>query len=383
MMQASELFTLARDLAHLKVLSVYIDNRVIDPSKRYVWRADLASRLRNTREKIADAAERAQFDGAIAFLKDAVPQTVGRRAAPGWVAFVTENRVVVIGELPGRVETLIAWQQGAVITPCLRAIKHESAVFLALVHSRAAHLFRYVHGELDSLGTMQASAFESRVRRCGVRSERAGRGYPVPRGALKTEIAHERQLAQSHRLASAVAARLTLLAGTDGCIVVNGPPQQTRFVFDSLPRQLRRRTVVSSELDRTATHDAIVRRAKHAAREWRSRRGRLLVSRIFNHSGRRSVGGLPALQRALYLKAVDLLLISPRFLHFERACAERCLLAALGQGAAVEVLSGDAGTLLDIVADGVGARLRFSIDVPVGTSAAFDRWASPAAPPAS
>ena len=49
MMQASELFTLARDLAHLKVLSVYIDNRVVDPSKRGAWRADLSSRLRNMR----------------------------------------------------------------------------------------------------------------------------------------------------------------------------------------------------------------------------------------------------------------------------------------------------------------------------------------------
>ena len=111
MMQASELFTLARDLAHLKVLSVYIDNRVVDPSKRYAWRAELASRLRNTREKITDAAERAQFDRAATFLKEAVPQPGGMWAAPGWVAFVTANRVVVIGELPGRVETLVAWQK--------------------------------------------------------------------------------------------------------------------------------------------------------------------------------------------------------------------------------------------------------------------------------
>jgi hypothetical protein len=299
------------------------------------------------------------------------------------VAFVTERRVVVIGELPGRVETLVAWQQGAVITPCLRAIKHESPVFVALVHSRTARLYRYVHGALESLETMQAPAFEGQLGQRGVRAERTGRGYPAPRGALKTEVAHERQLAQSHRLATALAARLTLLAGPDGCIVVSGPPQQTRCVFASLPRQLQRRTVVSSELDRTATYEAIVRRAKHAAREWRSRRGRLLVSRIFIHDGRRSAAGLPALQRALYLKAVELLLVSPRFLHLERARAERLLLAALIQGAAVEVLSGDAGTLLDSVADGVGARLRFPINEPAGTSATLDRSATSAAPQAS
>jgi hypothetical protein len=380
MMHASGLFTLARDLAHLKVLSVYIDNRVVDPSRRHAWRADLASRLRNTRDEIADAAERADFDRAAALLKAAAPQPGGMWAAPGWVAFATENRVVVIGELAGRVETLVAWQHGAAITPCLRAIKHESPVLVAVVHSRGARLYRYVHGALESLETMQAPAFESRLRQRGVGT---GRGYPAARGALETEVAHERQLAQTHRFATAVAARLTLLTGPDGCIVVSGLPQQTRFVCDALPRHLQRRVVVSSELDRTATYDAIVRCAKQSAREWRFRRGRLLVASIFVHSGQRSVAGLPGLQRALYLKAVDLVLMSPRFLHQERARAEQLLHAAMRQGADVEVLSGDAGTLLDSVAGGVGARLRFAINAAAGTPAVFDRSTTATAPRAS
>jgi hypothetical protein len=383
MMQASELFTLARDLAHLKVLSVYIDNRVVDPSKRYAWRANLTTRLRQTRKKIVDADERSQFDRAAAFLEEAVPQPGGMWAAPGWVAFVTENRVVAIGELPGRVESLVAWRQGAVITPSLGAMMHESPVFVALVHAHTARLYRYVHGALDSLETMQAPAFESRLRPRGVGGEHGGRGHPAPRGALETEVAHERQLGRSQHLATAVAARLARLAGLDGCIVVSGRPQLTRFVFDALPRQLQQRVVVSSELDRTATHDAIVRRALQAAREWRSRRGRLLVSRIFIHSGQRSVAGLPALHRALYLKAVDLLLMSPRFLHLERVRAEQLLHAAVMQGADVEVLSGDAGTLLDSVADGVGARLRFPIRITTATAAAFGRSATATPPRAS
>jgi len=375
-MQSSELFTLARDLAHLKVLSVYIDNRVVDPAKRYAWRADLASRLRTTREGIADAADRAQFDSAAAFLEEPAPAPGGMWAAPGWVAFATSHRVVIMGELPGRVEPLVAWQQGPLITPCLRALKHEVPVIVALLQSRAARLYRYVHGTLESLGAMEAGASEDELRGARrTRTERGGRGYPAPRSALTTEVAQERQLAQFHRLATALGARLTLLAGPDGCIVVGGPPQHTRLLFDALPRRLQRRAVVSPELDQSASSHAIVRAAKHAAREWRSRRGRELVSRIFIHSGRRAVAGLPALQRALYLKAVDLLLVSPRFLHLDRGHAERLLHAAVAQGADVEVLSGDAGTLLDGVADGVGARLRFSIDAPGRTSTLFDRSA--------
>lgn len=384
MMQVSELFTLARDLAHLKVLSVYIDNRVIDPAKREAWRADLASRLRNTRMQIASAEERAQFDRAAAFLEESVPQPGGMWAAPGWMAFATHNRVVVIGELPGRVETRVAWQQGAVITPCLRALKHDCPVIVAVVQSRAARLYRFVHGALEALDVMQARTSENGLRNAHrARTERGGRGYPAPRSALKTEVAHRRQLAQFHRLATALAGRLTLLAGSDGCILVGGPPQQSRFVFDALPRQLQRRVVVSSELDQTASTEVIVRAAKRAAREWRSRRGRQLVSRIFVHSGQRAVAGVPALQRALYLKAVDLLLVSPRFLHLERAQAERLLHAAIAQGADVEILSGDAGALLDGVADGLGARLRFSIDAPSQTSTLVDRAPTPIAPRAS
>jgi hypothetical protein len=262
-------------------------------------------------------------------------------------------------------------------------MSHEAPVFVALLGSRGALLYRYARSALEYLETVDEPPSESRHRRRGLRSDRAGRGYPTPRGALETEVAHERQLAQSHRLATSVAARLALVAGRDGCIVVGGAPQQTRFLFDALPQPLQLRTVVSSALDRAATRDAIVRGAKRAAREWHSRRGRLLVSRIFNHSGQRSVAGLRALEWAVYQKAVDLLLISPRFLEADRERAERLLLAALGQGAAVEVLSGDAAALLNSVADGVGARLRFSVDPRGAKSPMVDREPTPVAPHAS
>src|SRR5689334_699297 len=154
MMQASELFSLARDLAHLKVLSVYIDTRVIDPAKRNAWRADLASRLRNTRAEIVDARERAQFDRAVTLLENSVLQPGAMWAAPGWMAWVTNSRVVVMGEVPGRVETSVAWRQGALITPCLRALKHERPVIVALVQSRSARLYRFVHGALETLDVL-------------------------------------------------------------------------------------------------------------------------------------------------------------------------------------------------------------------------------------
>jgi hypothetical protein len=114
MLQASELFTLARDLAHRKVLSIYLDNRVTDPARRHAWRAALTARLRAGREEIADAKERAAFDQAGALLKNPLPPPGGMWGAPGWVAFATPDGPVFITELPRRPETSVAWRQGLV-----------------------------------------------------------------------------------------------------------------------------------------------------------------------------------------------------------------------------------------------------------------------------
>jgi stalled ribosome rescue protein Dom34 len=120
--------------------------------------------------------------------------------------------------------------------------------------------------------------------------------------------------------------------------------------------------VLSAELDTRALPVAIIRAAKRAARALRSRRGRELISRVLARVEYRAAAGVPAVQRAVGVKAVDLLLVSPRFLHLEGERAERILHSVLRQGGRIEVLSEDAGVLLDRVAEGIAARLRFDID---------------------
>lgn len=382
MLQASELFTLARDLAHRKVLSIYLDNRVTDPARRHAWRAALTARLRAVREEIADVKERAAFDQAAAFLKNPLPPPGGVWGAPGWVAFATPDGPVFIAELPRRPETFVAWRKGLVIGPYLRALKQHRPVIVALVQSRVAKLYRYSHGCLEALEQIHiapADSRESRTRRSA--TERGGRAYPAPRSAVTTEIAQRRQVAEFQRLTAALAARLTLLAGHDGWILLGGAQEWSRPVHEALPRRVHDRALVSGELSHAASTEGIVRAAKRAARELRGRRGREMVSRIVGRAGPRALAGVPALLRALHMKAVDLLLVSPRFLELEGDRAERLLHAALVQGAEVEVLSGDSGTLLDRVADGVAARLRFAIDVPL--QAASLAMAAPLSPQAS
>jgi hypothetical protein len=230
-----------------------------------------------------------------------------------------------------------------------------------LLQPRGALLYRYAHGTLEALDSVNiAMDGDTRFAQRG-RNER-GAGHRRPRAALRTEVSQQRQLAQLHRIAAALVPRLRLLAPANACIVIGGAPQSTGIVLRALPGTLRRRSIATNELNHTAASRAIIRVAKRAARELRSRHGQEVISRILGRSRYRAVAGVPALQRALSSSAVDLLFVSPRFLHVERDWAERSLHAALAQGAHVEVLSGDAGVLLDRLAGGVAARLRFAIE---------------------
>lgn len=365
MLNTTELFTLARELTQQNVLSVYVDNRITDPARRAAWRTTTEAELRRTREAIVDSDERAEFDRAVAHLRDAQPQPGGMWATRGWAAFATRDGLVYAGELPRRIETTVAWQEGPAIAPYLRALKQHTPVIVSVVHARGAQIHRYMHDAVETLDALSAPLRDARAQPSERAVSRTGRGYPAPRSALGTEMAHRRQLAAFHRLAPQLAARLTLLAGSDAFVLIGGPGEWTRLAAAALPRRLRDRVLVSAELDTKASPRAIARAAKRAARELRSRRGRQLISRVLDRVEYRAVASLPAVQRALHVKAVDLLLVSARFLHVEGARAETILHAALRQGARIEVLSGDTGVLLDHVADGVAARLRFAMDAPL------------------
>jgi Bacterial archaeo-eukaryotic release factor family 10 len=261
------------------------------------------------------------------------------------------------------VETMVAWQEGPVLAPYLRALKQHTPVIVGLVEARGAHVYRYVHDKLEMLDELRVSPREDDAERSEPPAlSRAGRGYPAPRSALNTEAAKQRRLVDFQRFAPRLAARLTLRAGADAFICVGGAAEWSRVVAAAVPRHLHDRLIVTAELEQRASPSAISRAAKRAARELRSRRGREMISRVLACRDHRAVAGLPALHRAIRMKAVDLLLVSPRFLHIEADRVERVLQSAFAQGAHIEVVSGDAGLLLDRVADGVAARLRFAID---------------------
>jgi peptide subunit release factor 1 (eRF1) len=122
--------------------------------------------------------------------------------------------------------------------------------------------------------------------------------------------------------------------------------------------------LVSTALDHDASSGEIIAAAQQAASELRAARGLALVDQLVEHAGghARAAVGVPAIQRALRARAVDLLLLTPRFTAGHESEAEDFVRAAIASGADVEVPSGEAAARLDRAGDGIAARLRFAID---------------------
>lgn len=361
MLTPKELQGLWRDLAETRVLSVYLDTRVTDPAMREAWRPALLTAIRSAGAGIADEGERAEFERAAAFLRDPEPPPGGVWSAPGWVAFATAQGVRYAADLPVRPTPLAVWGKGPVVAPFMRAMKQLRPVMIAMVESRSAEIYRYAMGELERVEELAVSEEEGPSEKTGAFRNAS---TPAARGAVGTETAQRRRQAAFQRMATSLGERLVELAGDEGWVLVGGTSEWAHNAHDSFAREFPGRIMISPTLHHGATSAEMVREAKDAASELRGKRGRALVRQILDRAGghARGAAGVPAVQRALRATAVDLLLVSPEFIRLHEPEAELMVRSALAQGADVESPSGDAAEELDRAAQGVAARLRFSID---------------------
>lgn len=363
MFSLSEVQALVRDLSATKVLSVYLETRVTDPALRDAWRPALSNALRGLAEELPEH-EHAEFERARSVLEDALPRLGGVWGAEGWVAFVTAAGEHHATDVPTSVPTLAAWRDGPVVAPYMRVLKEHRPVFIALVDARSARLFRYVLGVLDELPEMSLLAREHPAPGIPPGPGRRGQAIGAPRSVTGTERADRRELAAFEGLAASLAARLAELAGDEGWILIGGIREWARLAGGALPAHLADRTEVSDTLTNDATIAEITEAAQRAATALRAAHGQELLTSLLDDAGvpGRAARGMPAIQRALGVHAVDLLVLSPDFVSSEDEVAEGAVRAALLQGAGVEVLSADAAGRLNKAANGIAARLRFALD---------------------
>jgi hypothetical protein len=340
MLQRTELFSLARELAHTKVLTVYVDGRVTNPPARDVWRASLKTAVRSARRDVADADERARFDRAVKLLTSVLPPPTAAWSSPAWGAFVTEDRVVFHGALPARLETAATWRDGPAIAPFLQALKQLRPVLLAIVDSESAKLLRYASGELHALDTLRVTPHDS--------------ADPAPGDTVQ-----RRKRAAFDRMVATLASQMTDAAGLDGILLIGGSPEWAQRARIAIARR-RKRVDLAFDLPSDSETALIVRAAKRAARRARAEEARKHLGVVMAQVGRRSTLGLPATRLALDLKAVDSLLVSPRWIHKHRDDAEDLMRDALAQRAEIELVSSDTAAAVDRIAGGVAARLRYA-----------------------
>lgn len=360
MLKPTELRELWRDLADREVLTVYLDSRVTDPAMRDSWRAAMTNAVRAAGASISSSEERQRFEKAASYLRDPSPLPGGVWGAPGWVAFVTEDGLRYAGDLPVQPVPHAEWRRGPVVAPYMRALKQHNPVFIALVESRSARIYRYALGGLELLETLEAQTED--MGSSG--SIATGRSVNAARSTVSTENAARKRQAVFNRMAGDLASRLESLAGEEAFVLIGGASEWAHHAFDSLGRKLDGRATLADSLHQDATDAQIVRAAKDAASSLRGNRGREMVESLLNRGGghARAAVSIPEIQRGLRMNAVDLLLVSPEFIRKHQDVAEDIVRMAIEQGAAVEVPSGEGAEKLDRDTGGMAARLRFAID---------------------
>lgn len=368
MLKPTELRELWRDLEDREVLTVYLDSRVTDPAMREAWRPAMLTAVRAAGAQISSEDERARFEKASAHLRNPSPPPGGMWGAPGWVAFATEDGIRYSGDLPVQPVPLAVWRRGPVVAPYMRALKQHNPVFIAIVESRSARLYRYASGGLEALEELNGPAEEADFDG----GSPSGRSVPAARSAVGTEAAARKRQAAFNKMAAELAPKLESLAGDESFVLIGGASEWAHQAFDALGRKLAGRALLSDTLHQDSTDAQIVRAAKDAASELRGSIGSDIVAGLLNRGTghARAAVSIPAIQRGLRANAVDLLLVTPEFIRQHEDVAEDLVRLAIDQGAAVEVPSGAAAEKLDRETGGTAARLRFAIDEPVVEDAA-------------
>ncbi|HVX39402.1 MAG TPA: hypothetical protein VHB25_07490 [Gemmatimonadaceae bacterium] len=361
-----QLSELVGELAEMPTLTVYIDGAAEDPAKRTQWRIAVRDEIDRLRDSLGEIprAERDAFDRAVKRLESRLRSIRGALRAPGWMIVIAGGDVHYSSALPARVATEAHWRHGPWVGPYARMLKQEDPVVVALIDSRSASVYEYASGRLRSVATKHA------LRRGG-EEDHMGKA-PAPgfhsgtRGATQTERMQQARVIAAQRLTSLAAEVVVQAAAETAWIVIGGARGSTVALRGALPEPLRDRSIVFATLPRRARRDAIVKAAQRGAEALRRERDRVVVDGLLERTGAHTtavVGPLATLD-ALEHGAAAEVLMTPWFLQAHASEAEQAIERALGEGAAVAVVSDVAAATLDERGGGIGAQLRFALHAP-------------------
>jgi hypothetical protein len=246
------------------------------------------------------------------------------------------------------------------VAPYVRALKQTRPVYVAVVDTRTAHLYRYHAGEIEPLESIRAHALIEPGEHMGD-APRSG-FHPGVRGPTAHDEAQRILVEGHHRLIRELTRRVLRIAGPDGWIVVGGIPRASRRAADALEKAAAGRVLHVESLDMHSTEAQIAIIAQESASTLRDTLDLDRLAALENGVGQHGLAALGphATRAALARSCVRDLFISPRYLEEHAGDAENAVRSALDQGAAVEEVERQVAERLDQLG-GIAARLRFKV----------------------
>lgn len=318
MLTLHELVALQTLYERERVLSAYFTP--LPMSHGHSWRLALGVELRRCGGGIAADGERRAFARAREALDAALDGEHRALHAPGVAAFVTPDGTARLQSLAFEVAPTVVWGRGIAIAPYMRALKEERPVILAVINHHTALVFRYQLGELHPLDRIRVSA-------------------------------------SLDELAAQLVRSVVQHADAESWIVIGGRMEGATRATAAIPKALRPRTGAALGVSVDSPEADLAREARAAASRLRTAsdlRALAELSSARAHDG--SALGEDATMRMLEANRVRQLFVSSHFVHEHSHAAEQAVRAALGRGAGVEIVSGDAETRLDTLG-GIAARL--------------------------
>ena len=367
MLTHDRMVQLYRELQDKPVLSVYIDGNQNNPAERNKWRTQLERSLDQTRRGLTSQDDLAAFDAAARRVQDQLKDFDAFIPDKAFVAFATPDQLWYGQTVSVSMPNLVRWDLGIAVAPYVRGLKQERPVVVAITDSQRARIFLYRDGGILEVDDLRADTFVGDLTDVG-QSKRAttttGRGgeTSTDAGQRALEVASERMVKE---LVHVIAQR----AGDHGFVVLGGTPEMETWVQDALPKSLDERSIVDTSLYLEMREAELRRAVGGSASELTKRWQTGLVQFLFDQAraGGRATTGYRETEQALQQMRVDTLLLSRTRTREHAEDTDRLIGLAFEGGAHVEDVSGSAGDLLDLEAEGIASRLRFRLeDRPTG-----------------
>ncbi|HEX6927559.1 MAG TPA: hypothetical protein VF167_19195 [Longimicrobiaceae bacterium] len=358
---ADAVLRLNDELAGRKVLSVYLNAEETDPALRRTWRVRLNSMLKALEEERSTAPreERKELAQAIRRIEEALDEYGGQLPQRGWIGFATAGALHYASPLVTPMPDLVRWEDGAHITPYVRAMKQARPVTTVVADRRQARILRYVYGDLSEERVLRAE--EGVLEGGATGSSKRAAAHSGIRGESRDDAARRSDEVAMQRMIRDVLEILQAAGRAGHLLVVAGNNGVVAAIQRQLPARLHERMEALSGIRPDASLAELKEAIETAASGLSLRLQRALVEDVLDttRSAGKACVGREHVERALDIGAVDVLVLSRNFARTDPLAAERLVDRALAQGATVEEISEAVSEELDRMG-GVGGRLRFA-----------------------